>query len=205
MSDSDAQPVATTPKREAVQAAVLAATEELLAEGASFADLNIEKIATRAGISRTAFYFYFKDKRELLVRLTEDITVQLYEQADVWFSGEGDPREEVRAALQSIADLYSTHASLMRVIVEVSTYEEEVAVFWRGLLERFIVATADRLRAEQAAGNAPEADPDSTAFALVWMCERALYQQLVQGERFDMALLARSLEAIWMRAIYAHD
>lgn len=194
-----------TPKREAVQAAVLAATEQLLEEGASFADLNIEKIATRAGISRTAFYFYFKDKGELLVRLTEDITVELYQQADVWFSGKGDPRQEVREALASVASLYAAHAALMRVIVEVSTYEEDVAIFWRGLLERFIEATAERMRSEQAAGHAPAGDPRATAFALVWMCERTLYQQIVQHAPFDVTLLAETLESIWMRAIYGRD
>jgi AcrR family transcriptional regulator len=194
-----------TPKREAVQAAVLAATEELFGEGASFADLNIEKIATRAGISRTAFYFYFKDKRELLVKLTEEVTVELYQQADVWFSGQGDPRLEIREALASVAQLYASHAALMRVIVEVSTYEEEVARFWRGLLERFIDATADRMRTEQEAGNAPAGDPRATAFALVWMCERTLYQQVVQQTPFDQPLLAETLESIWMRAIYGRD
>jgi len=39
-----------TAKRAEVQAAVLKATEELIVEGATYADLNIEKIATRAGI-----------------------------------------------------------------------------------------------------------------------------------------------------------
>ena len=67
-----------TTKRTAIQGAVLAATESLLAEGASYSDLNIERIATRAGISRTAFYFYFRDKRELLMRLTADVNELLY-------------------------------------------------------------------------------------------------------------------------------
>ncbi len=194
-----------TPKREAVQAAVLTATEELLAEGASFADLNIEKIATRAGISRTAFYFYFKDKGELLVRLTEDVTTELYEQADVWFSGQGDPRTELREALSKVAGLYADHAALMRVIVEVSTYEEAVATFWRGLLARFIDATAERIASEQAAGNAPAGDGPAMAFALVWMCERTLYQQVVQHETFSLDTLTATLESLWMRAIYARD
>lgn len=194
-----------TPKREAVQAAVLQATEELLAEGARFADLNIERIATRAGISRTAFYFYFKDKRELLVKLTEGVTVELYQQADTWFSGQGDPRAEVRDALQSVTDLYGAHGALMRVIVEVSTYEEEVATFWRGLIDRFVVAAAERIRTEQAAGRAPEGDAAAMAFALVWMCERTLYQQMVQDVPFDSAVVAATLEAIFMRAIYGRD
>ena len=93
-----------TAKRAAIQAAVLEATEELLAEGVSFADLGIERIATRAGISRTAFYFYFADKRELLMRLTEEVNALLFEQADAWFSGEEDPEGELRAALANIAD-----------------------------------------------------------------------------------------------------
>src|SRR6478609_9707733 len=126
---------APTAKRAAVQGAVLKATEELLAEGASYADLNIERIANRAGISRTAFYFYFRDKRDLLMRLAGDVTELLYAQADIWFSGEGDdPEQEIREALTRIAELYREHGVLIRAIVEVSTYEEDIATFWRGLL-----------------------------------------------------------------------
>ena len=82
---------APTAKRAAIQAAVLEATEALLAEGTPYADLNIERIAKRAGISRTSFYFYFRDKRELLTRLTADVAELLYQQAEIWFSGTGDP------------------------------------------------------------------------------------------------------------------
>ena len=105
---SDAEPHQTA-KRAQIQAAVLAATEELLEEGVTFAELNIERIARRAGISRTAFYFYFRDKRELLMRLTEDVTELLYEQAEQWYSGERRPGEEVRGALASVARLYDAH------------------------------------------------------------------------------------------------
>src|SRR3954470_17603990 len=91
-----------TAKRAAVQAGVLAATDALLREGVSYTDLNIERIATRAGISRTAFYFYFRDKRELLLRLTENVTDELYRQGDIWFSGAAEPTAEVQEALGRI-------------------------------------------------------------------------------------------------------
>src|SRR6185437_8640324 len=128
------QEPAPTAKRAAVQASVLRATEELLSEGASYSDLNIERIAKRAGISRTAFYFYFRDKRELLMRLTEDVNELLYQQADIWFSGAGAPEPEIRQALTNIAALYAEHGVLLRAIVEVSTYDDEVAGFWRAML-----------------------------------------------------------------------
>jgi AcrR family transcriptional regulator len=192
----------STPKRAAVQSAVLGATEQLLGEGATYADLNIERIATRAGISRTAFYFYFADKRELLMRLTEDVTDLLYAQADIWFSGSGDPEAEVREALMNIAALYDQHGTLLRAIVEVSTYDEEVAAFWRALLGRFVAAASARISAEHEAGKSSGAQPTATAFALCWMVERTLYQELVQAAPVPREELVDTLVRIWMRTIY---
>jgi AcrR family transcriptional regulator len=191
-----------SPKRAAVQTAVLSATEQLLAEGATYADLNIERIATRAGISRTAFYFYFADKRELLMRLSEEVTDELYTQADIWYSGSGDPEAEIREAIGNIAQLYEQHGPLLRAIVEVSTYDEEVASAWRSLVGRFITATEARIEAEQAAGKSSGIEPSGTAFALVWMAERVLYEELVQDAPIARAQLVDGLVGIWMRTIY---
>jgi AcrR family transcriptional regulator len=193
----------TTAKRAAVQAAVLEATEALLEEGASFADLGIERIATRAGISRTAFYFYFADKRELLMRLTEEVNALLFEQADIWFSGHGEPEQELHTALTNIAALYDEHSVLLRALVEVSTYDEEVATFWRGTLGRFVDATERRIEEERDAGRAPGVQAQATAFALTWMTERTLYQDLVQNSPVPKAELVDALTGIWLRSVYS--
>ena len=182
-------------KRAAIEAAVLRATEELLEEGASFAELGIERIATRAGISRTAFYFYFRDKRELLVRLTEEVNAELMAAADTWWSGSAD----LRTALQAIAELYREHGALLRAVVEVSTYDEEIGTFWRGLVGRFASATRDRIELEDPS----LADPDAVAFALVWMVERGFYQQLVQGEPVEIDALLDAMATIFERTVGA--
>jgi AcrR family transcriptional regulator len=197
--------VATTPKRVAVQADVLRATEELLSSGASWSELGVERIAGGAGISRTAFYFYFRDKRELLMRLTEDVAEQLYVEADRWYSGAdevGGAESQMREALGKIAALYEQHSPLLRVIVEVSTYDDEVAEFWRSVLGRFIEATRERIKLEQSAGRAPASPADATAFALVWMTERTFYQQVVQQPAFSRDESVEALVGIWMRSVY---
>jgi AcrR family transcriptional regulator len=194
--------VPLTAKRAAVQAAVLDATEALLSEGASYADLNIERIATRAGISRTAFYFYFRDKRELLMRLTEDVNELLYQQADIWFSGAGAPEPEIREALTNIAALYAEHGVLLRAIVEVSTYDDEVAQFWRGMLGRFVDASRRRIDAEQEVGLSVARGAQSTAFALCWMTERTMYQHLVQGGPMTADEMVDALVGIWLHSVY---
>jgi AcrR family transcriptional regulator len=196
------RPPTTTAKRTAVQAAVLAATEALLSEGASYAELNIERIATRAGISRTAFYFYFRDKRDLLMRLTEEVTELLFQQADIWFSGTGEPEPELRAALTNMGALFAEHGVLLGAIVEVSTYDGDVAQFWRELLGRFVEASRRRIEAEQAAGRAATTQAHATAFALCWMTERAMYQQLAQHDPLPLAEVIDAMVGIWLRAVY---
>jgi TetR/AcrR family transcriptional regulator, ethionamide resistance regulator len=189
-----------TAKRAQVQASVLAATEQLLAEGSSFADLNVERIATAAGISRTAFYFYFRDKRDLLMRLAGDVTELLYQQADIWFSGEGeDPEQEIREALTRIAALYREHGVLIRAIVEVSTYEEDIATFWRGLLSQFVDATVRRIEREAPPLPGPAR---ATAFVLTWMVERTYYQQLVQEDPLPESQVVEAIVGIYCNTIY---
>lgn len=188
-----------------MQAEVLRATEELLAEGASWSDLGVERIATTAGISRTAFYFYFSDKRELLVRLTEEVTELLYVEADRWFSGQGDAETEIREALEQIADVYAEHAAMLRVIVEVATYDEEVGAFWRSVIGRFVTAARMRIEAEQSAGKAPAYPPEPTAFALAWMVERTMYQLNREDPGFARQEAVEALVRVWMRSVYGSD
>jgi TetR/AcrR family transcriptional regulator, ethionamide resistance regulator len=171
------RPEAPTEKRQAIEAAVLQAMEELLAEGATYATLSIERIAKRAGISRTAFYFYFADKRELLMRLASKLSDELYHEADAWWSGAGDGPQQLTTALGKIAALYRAHGPLVRAIVEVSTYDDVV-------------------RADATL------NPEATAFALVWMVERVLHQMLAQDGSVSDDELVRALARIWIATVY---
>ncbi len=184
---------------------MLEAAHALLSEGVSYADLRIERIATRAGISRTAFYFYFRDKRELLLRMTEDVSDRLYRQGDIWFSGEADAdvTGELRRALTSIGAIYRENGAVLGAIVQASATDEEVAAFWHAIVDRFVDATARRIVDLQRGGHAAvREDARATAFALCWMIERTFDQQLALGEPFAADQLVDALTGIFVRAVY---
>jgi AcrR family transcriptional regulator len=191
-----------TARREAVETGVLEATEALLREGKSFAELKVEEIAGRAGISRPAFYFYFRDKRELLMRLTEEVAELLYAQAEAWWSGDADGPTELREALIRVISLYGEHGPLLRAVVEASAYDEAVAGFWRALVGRFVLATRQRIEDEQASGRISALPPEQTAFALCWMTERACYQQIVRGGDLDDPQFLEALVRAWVGTLY---
>lgn len=195
-----------TEHRTAIESAVLRTTEQLLEEGHSYADLNVERIARGAGISRTAFYFYFAGKRELLMRLSEGVSALLYERAQMWWQDEEADTGELHAALSQIGELYNEHRALLRAIVEVSTYDDEVAVFWRGLVGRFVEATRGRIEREQATGRADRSlEAGAVAFSLVWMTERTLYEVTVQEGPVTREVLMDALTAIWERSVFSGD
>jgi TetR/AcrR family transcriptional regulator, ethionamide resistance regulator len=185
-----------------VESAVLEATAGLLAEGASYPELRIERITSRAGISRTAFYFYFRDKRELLLRLTEEVTQRLYAEGDIWFSGDGEPEAELSRALRNVAGLYHEHGNVLRAIVDAASADEEVAEFWHRIIERFVGATQRRVEDEQRSGRAGVGEARATAFALCWMTERTFHQQFVLGGPVPQNELLDALCGIWVRTVY---
>jgi AcrR family transcriptional regulator len=191
----------TAERRAEVEAAILSAAEELLEEGAAFPQLKVEDIARRAGIGRTGFYFYFRDKRELLMRLAEDVAEAFWEQSDRWWHGEGDGAGELREIVGPVVRLWMRHAAVLSAVVQAAGYDETVREFWRSLAARFAEATRERIEHEQAAGRAESVPPPETAFALVWMTERACYQH-VEQERGDPEPLIEALTGIWLRSVY---
>jgi AcrR family transcriptional regulator len=192
----------TSAKRAEIEARVLEATEALLAEGASFTDLKIERIATRAGISRTAFYFYFHDKRQLLMRLTEDVAELLYAEAEAWWSGEGDGVAQLSDALASVVGMYREHDVLLGAVVEAAAVDDAVGGFWRALVGRFVEASRRRIEIEQAAGRIGPMPAEEVAFDLSWMVERACYQRLVRGASLNDDAFVAGLVRIWVGALY---
>jgi AcrR family transcriptional regulator len=189
-------------RHDEVRGEVQRATLELI-EQAPFKDLSVDEIARAAGLSRSAFYFYFRDKNDLLMAAGETLTEELYREAERWWLGKGEPRESVRAAVGGVVAIMERHSGLFRVATEVSTYDPEVGEFWRTLIGRFVDATAEHLGREQAAGRVRASlDPEAAAEALVWGVERTLYVFLGQERQRPQEELVDTLASLWLGAIY---
>jgi AcrR family transcriptional regulator len=192
---------ATPTRRAAVESSLLQAIEDLLSEGNCYTELSVEQIAARAGISRTAFYFYFSDKRHVLMRLVERLSELFYVQGERWWNGTvPDDPAELREVLGDALKIWREHAPVLTAIVETASYDEEIAAFWHGLMDRFTVATRDHLEAEAEAGRGSGIDPDATAWVLVWMTERAWYQHVNHPTISDDAFIDALTHAVWCTA-----
>jgi AcrR family transcriptional regulator len=186
--------------RHEVEAAVREALLRLLSQGTPFKNLTVDELARAAGLSRTAFYFYFPGKEQALMSAAAEVSGELYERADTWWHGEGPPEQLVRAALEGILQVYVEHAALLRAAVEVTAYSQEFEDFYKTLLDRFVRATADHLRREQEAGRLRPVDCDVVAEGLVWMAERCNHVLIKQGR--SPQELVDALSTVWVHALY---
>lgn len=185
-------------RREDNRRLMVQATERLLAGGSSYAELTIEQIAREAGQSRTSFYFLFRDKRELLEVAAGELTDFVASAAERWLADARAGRPELEEALLVLVHGFIEHAPLLRAVVEASTYDAEVGEFWRGLVGRYIEASARRLEDSGAAAG-PRAE--IRAAALVWMTERTLYQLAIQDDRHQPPAIVAVLADIWWQAL----
>lgn len=191
----------TGRRREEVKARLRAAMLEQV-RAASFRDLRIESVAEAAGLSRSAFYFYYRDKHDLLMDSASAAAEQLYEQADLWWHGEGEPAELIGSALRGAAEVWVANGDVLRTTTEASTYDPELRAFWRTVVNRFVEATAEHIREEQRLGLIDrELDPVGMAESLVWAVERSFYVFIATGDR-EPADVVAALTALWLRALY---
>jgi TetR/AcrR family transcriptional regulator, ethionamide resistance regulator len=186
--------------RAAIVADVRASLVRVL-EHKPFNDVTVDELAREAGLSRTAFYFYYKDKNEVLAAVLEALRDVASEQAAGWWSGKGEPSAVIGETLRDIGSLWESHAGVLRAAVEVASYDHAFWVFWKGLMDDFIGDTQEHLRRERDAGRLrPDADPDRQAEVLVWMGERCHYVGLLEGRPAEET--AAVLTGIWLRTLY---
>jgi AcrR family transcriptional regulator len=154
------------------------------------------------GLSRPAFYVYFKDRHGLVLRLVQDIGAELWVMAERWLKGEGEPGEDARATVEGVVAVYAKHGFVMRAISDGAVDDPGVEKAYRDLIRRFVDATADHIRLETRRGRISGLNARRTAAALVWMNERYLTETLGHTPQARPREVIDTLYAIWMRTLY---
>jgi TetR/AcrR family transcriptional regulator, ethionamide resistance regulator len=195
---------------EEAERAILAAARAFLEER-PFREMTVEGVMVRTGLSRPAFYAYFRDRYEVVTRLLEGIGGLLFALDWRWLSG-GEDGEEAREvlvdALRAGSRTFVEYGPVLRAIADAAGYDARVEQVYRyGLIERLVAAVASRISRDVEAGLSPaDLEPEETARALVLMTERYLLDAFGRPERRpsrrESTAVFATLEEIWVRTLY---
>ena len=195
---------------EEAERAILAAARAFLEER-PFREMTVEGVMVRTGLSRPAFYAYFKDRYDLVTRLLEGVGSLLFALDWRWLSGgevEEEAREVLADALRAGSRTFVEYGPVLRAIADAAGYDARVEQVYRyGLIERLVAAVASRISRDVEAGLSPaDLEPEQAARALVLMTERYVLDAFGRPERRpsreESAAVFATLEEIWVRTLY---
>ena len=181
---------------------ILDAAEKLFSER-PFREVTVASIMLETGLKRPAFYVHFRDRQDVVVRILQHVAGELFEVSNRWLKGDGDPVQDILAAVEGIAGVYAKQGALLRALADAAASDMRTEQAYRAVVQTFVDATITRIRADQSRGRiAQELDAEETARALVWLNERYIYETLGRHPQADPGRVVKVLHQIWVATLY---
>lgn len=195
----------TLHRGDARRTALLESLDEILREQpldeASLDSINIAEISRRAGVTRSAFYFYFENKQAAVAALMEEMYDQAFA-ATGELSGDATPQDNIAATITGLFDAWESHQHVFRAMLDAKATSAAVRQLWDSDRHSFIAPVAQMIEAERASGRAPSgSDATGVAAVLLDLNDRML-ERLALGGPLSRAQIQEAVVEIWLRTIY---
>lgn len=192
-------------RRNGVERDVIDATMRCLTAGESFTSLGVQRICDEAGVARSAFYKNFDDKTDLLLRVVESATQELFATARAWAAG-AEGRDSMIAVHRNSVRVWREHAPLLRAYFEVAAYDPKVAAFWDEGMGTLVELLESRIVAGQADGLITDKlEARALAEFIVYGFERRTAQHIATAPASADKEFARQLADIGWVLLYGPD
>lgn len=165
-------------------------------------DINVADLSRRAGVTRSAFYFYFDNKAAAVAALMEEMYDDAFGAADL-LGGDGALRERVATAIRAVFDGWGRRTHVYRAMLEARATSPAVRERWRAYQASYAAVVADLVESERAAGLAPDG-PAAGALAtgLLDLNDRTLERIVRAPADFDRDRHVEAVVHIWISSIY---
>jgi AcrR family transcriptional regulator len=199
MTTSPAAPVPAAPARRgrprstAVDAAILEATREVLAEQ-GWSGLTVEGVAARAGVAKTTLYRRFASRADLAVAAVAELVAASRTEPG------GDAAEDIASSIRACADVYGrpeARAAYLAVVAEAGRDPELRAAVERAVIHPARQLVSDGLDRAVARGEITRAHADARVDLLYDVLAGALvHRLLIRGAEVDDAFVATLTSAV---------
>ena len=159
------QPSSRIGKSERTRAAILNSALDFIWSH-PFRDLKVESLMAPTGVSRSAFYQYFKDLHELMETLLDMLRSEVMAVTGPWFEGVGDPVVLLSESLDGLVDVCYHRGPILRAIDDAAATDTRLEKAWTQFFGEFNDAVTARIEADQSQGLIPDFAARPVAIAL---------------------------------------
>lgn len=198
------QPSLKIGKSERTRAAILNAALDFIWTH-PFRDMTVNSLMARTGVGRSAFYQYFKDLHEVMEALLDVLQTDIFEAAQPWIVGVGDPVALVHESLTGVVRVCYTRGPLLRAIADAATFDERFEKNWNQFLGGFDNASCDRIEADQKQGLIPAFDARPVAIALTRLDAHTILEAFGRHPRKKPEPILDALFRIRASTLYGNE
>lgn len=194
-------PATSSPRGDRRREALLSALDDKLRTTA-LDDISVADLTVAAGITRSAFYFYFDSKAAAVGVLLATVQDEARAAVETIIGGEGDFRTRVAGALEKLTDRVLENAHIYRALLTARSKHEQTRALWNEGRTVLADPIAEFLRTERSAGRAPHGvDPEALAVGLIHINETVLEQLTYDIDAPREPLLTVATD-MWVRSVY---
>ena len=194
----------TSNRGDARRDALLHAFDELLREQTLDA-VNVADISNRAGVTRSAFYFYFENKAVAVLALMQGLYDAAAEANEILVRAEGEPDPRIRRAVTLLFDSVDESPHTYRALLEARASSTAVREMWDAGRADFDEVIGGMIRTERAAGRAVDGpDANAVASVLLDVNDHALERHSL-GSGPPRAEHIEAITFIWLSTIYGSN
>ena len=196
-----AQSAITSPRGDRRREAILTALDERL-RSTALDDISVADLTEAAGITRSAFYFYFESKAAAVTTLLVVVNTEALKSTDMIINGPDAFRPRVTAALDLLVTRVLENEHIYRALLTARTQHQPTREMWDAGRKTMATSIAGFIRAERQAGRAPEGtDAFALAEGLIHINETVLERLAYHPEAPRGQLLATAAD-MWVRTVY---
>ncbi|ORV91082.1 TetR/AcrR family transcriptional regulator [Mycolicibacterium iranicum] len=184
--------------------AILESLDHHLRE-AGFDALNIADVTRRAGVTRSAFYFYFENKAAAVAALLEPMYEDGFLAGDILTDPTQPRADRIQAMLTALLDTVDQHRYLLQAMLEARATSPAIREMWDDARDSFVASVAAMISAEREADRAPDGPAAEVIASMLLEFNDRLMERYTLGGRLTRDELLGGAQTIWLRTIFAND
>ena len=198
------EPTRTITKSARTRAAILNAALDFVWLH-PFRDMTIAGLMASTDVGRSAFYQHFADLHEVMETLLEMLQGEIFEVAEPWITGDGDPVALLNGAVAGLVRVGHERGPFLRAITDAAVTDERFETVWAQFMGSFDDAGTDCIERDQAQGLTADFDARPVMFALNRLDAYTLIQAFGQHPRSQPEPVREALTRIWVSTLYGPE
>jgi len=170
-----------------------------------FRDMTVNSIMASAGGSRSAFYQYFRDLHGLMETILIMLQDEIFNAAEPWVTGTGDPVALVNEALYGLVQIAYERGPIYRAFTDAAATDSHSEKAWLQFLNGFDDAATARIEADQEQGLIRSFEAYPVAIALNRLDTYTLIEAFGQHPRREPEPVRKALSQIWVSTLYGSE